>query len=108
MASTKIIAVYGATGRQGESVVRSLLANKSNEFTVRCLTSDANSDKAKEFASKGVEVIEVHPTNEKFQIDLRQALEGSWGLFINVDSINPVSHTPLHLCRVRRIAHVNF
>ena len=47
MSEKKIIAVLGATGAQGGGLVRSILADKSGDFSVRALTRDVNSDKAK-------------------------------------------------------------
>ena len=43
--SKKIIAVMGATGRQGGGTVDALL--KDGTFAVRAITRDAGSDKAK-------------------------------------------------------------
>ena len=43
--SQKIIAVVGATGRQGAGMIDALL--KDGTFAVRATTRDVNSDKAK-------------------------------------------------------------
>lgn len=55
--SKKIIAVTGATGAQGGGLVRAILADKSGEFTVRAITRKPDSDKARELAKLGVEVV---------------------------------------------------
>lgn len=57
----KIIAVIGATGIQGGSVIKSILGDPAMaaNWTVRGLTRDASKDAAKELASQGVEVVEV-------------------------------------------------
>ena len=47
MADKKVIAVLGATGAQGGGLVRAILNDKSGEFSVRALTRDVNSPKAK-------------------------------------------------------------
>ena len=63
MSEKKIIAVLGATGAQGGGLVRSILADKSGDFTARALTRDVNSDKAKALADLGDEVVAVDIDN---------------------------------------------
>ena len=55
--SKKIIAVAGATGAQGGGLTRAILEDPNGGFTVRALTRDANSDKAKALARAGAEVV---------------------------------------------------
>jgi len=50
----KIVAVIGVTGNQGKSVVASLL--RTGTYTVRALTRDPTSDKAKLLAAQGIEI----------------------------------------------------
>jgi uncharacterized protein YbjT (DUF2867 family) len=57
MAGNKIIAVVGATGAQGGGVVRAILNDTGGGFTARALTRDATSDRAKDLARLGVEVV---------------------------------------------------
>ena len=57
MAEKKIIAVVGATGAQGGGLVRAILNDKNSGFTVRAITRDVQSDKAKELAAPGAEVV---------------------------------------------------
>jgi uncharacterized protein YbjT (DUF2867 family) len=57
MAEKKIIAVAGATGAQGEGLVRAVLSDKNAAFTVRAITRDVQSDKAKGLAALGTEVV---------------------------------------------------
>ena len=57
MADKKMIAVMGATGAQGGGLVRAILNDKSSPFTVRALTRDVNSDKARALAAQGAEVV---------------------------------------------------
>ncbi len=55
--SKKIIAVFGATGAQGGGVARAILNDNNSEFTVRAITRDPHSDKAKDLANMGAEVV---------------------------------------------------
>ena len=55
--SNKTIAVVGATGAQGGGLVRAILADPNGGFAARALTRDADSDKAKALAARGVELV---------------------------------------------------
>ena len=55
----KIIAVFGATGAQGGGLARAILNDKQSEFSVRAITRDPSSDKAKELASLGAKVLQI-------------------------------------------------
>ena len=78
MSGKKVIAVLGATGAQGGGLVRSILNDKSGEFTARALTRDVNSDKAKALAALGAEVAAVDIDNEE---SLRKAFDGAYGVY---------------------------
>ncbi|KAH8692616.1 hypothetical protein BGW36DRAFT_399447 [Talaromyces proteolyticus] len=56
---SKLITVFGATGNQGGSVVRAILADAtlSREFKIRGVTRDTSKPAAKALAEKGVEVV---------------------------------------------------
>lgn len=55
---SKIITVFGATGNQGGSVIKHLLADPvlSKEFKVRGITRDVTKPAAKSLSDKGVEM----------------------------------------------------
>ncbi|KAH7011457.1 hypothetical protein EDB80DRAFT_891270 [Ilyonectria destructans] len=91
MSSTKLITVYGATGSQGGSVVTSLLQNKSNAFSLRGITRNPNSDKAKALTSQGVEVVKADGFVKE---QLIEAFRGSWGVFVNTNSDDPAVNQP--------------
>lgn len=61
---SKLITVFGATGNQGGSVIRALLADSilSKEFKIRGITRDSTKPAAKELAGKGVELMSVSVT----------------------------------------------
>ena len=78
MTQKKIIVVFGSTGAQGGGVVRAILNDSNSEFAVRAVTRDPNSDKAKELAKMGAEVV-------KGEIDdlqsLKRILSGAYGAY---------------------------
>jgi len=78
MADKKIIAVVGATGAQGGGLVRAILSDKSGGFTARALTRDVKSDKAKELAKLGAEVVAADVDDLE---SLKRAFNGAYGAF---------------------------
>jgi uncharacterized protein YbjT (DUF2867 family) len=74
----KIIAVVGATGAQGGGLARAILADPDGGFTVRALTRKPDSDKARELAAKGAEVVAADL--DDFE-SLRRAFTGAHGVF---------------------------
>jgi uncharacterized protein YbjT (DUF2867 family) len=73
--NNKIIAVTGATGQQGGTVARKLLADG---WKVRALTRDADKPAAKELASLGAEVVAGDMEN---RAELDAAFKGASGVF---------------------------
>ena len=78
MTDKKIIAVVGATGAQGGGMVRAILGDKDSQFSVRALTRNANSDKAKKLAALGAEVVEADVNDVE---SLKKAFAGAYGAF---------------------------
>jgi uncharacterized protein YbjT (DUF2867 family) len=78
MENKKIIAVVGATGAQGRGVVNAILNDSEQKFAVRAITRNAGSEKAKELASKGVEVVEADVNSKE---SLKKAFKGAYGAF---------------------------
>ena len=78
MAEKKIIAVAGATGAQGGGLVRAILNDKSGGFSARALTRDVGSDKARELARLGAEVV---PADVDDPESLKKAFRGAYGGF---------------------------
>ncbi len=78
MAEKKVIAVAGATGAQGGGLVRAILADPAGGFAVRAITRDVNSDKARELAGLGAEVVAADVDDEA---SLARALKGAWGAY---------------------------
>lgn len=61
MTDKKLIAVFGATGNQGGSVVQTFLhdAKLKDEWSVRGVTRDVTKDSSKKLAAQGVDVVSV-------------------------------------------------
>lgn len=78
MAAKKIITVFGATGAQGGGLVRAIATDSNSEFSVRAVTRDPNSDKAKALAAIGAEVVYGDLGNTK---SVHDALAGAYGAF---------------------------
>jgi len=57
MTDKKIIAVVGATGAQGGGLVRAIVSDQGGGFPARALTRNVTSEKAKELARLGAEVL---------------------------------------------------
>ncbi|WP_027136699.1 NmrA/HSCARG family protein [Gaetbulibacter saemankumensis] len=74
MKTTKTIAIFGATGAQGGGLARAILADPSSEYTVRAVTRNANSEKAKALSGLGAEIIEADLNNPD---SIKKALNGA-------------------------------
>jgi uncharacterized protein YbjT (DUF2867 family) len=78
MASKKIITVFGVTGAQGGGLARSILHDTNSEFSVRAVTRNANSDKAKELSKLGAEIITADVDDAAA---VERALDGAYGAY---------------------------
>ena len=78
MSAKKMITVFGATGAQGGGLVRAIATDPGSEFTARAVTRDPNSDKAKELAALGAEVVYGDLGDEA---SVHKALAGAYGAF---------------------------
>jgi uncharacterized protein YbjT (DUF2867 family) len=79
MTDKKTIAVIGATGGQGGGLVRAILADPQGPFTVRAITRSAASERARQLAETGAEVVEADLADEA---SLRKAFDGAYGAFV--------------------------
>ena len=74
------IVVIGATGKQGGSVVTSILNDPAatDRFQIRAVTRDTGKDNAKKLAARGVEVVQADLNDVA---SLRKAISGAYGVF---------------------------
>jgi uncharacterized protein YbjT (DUF2867 family) len=78
MNSKKIIAVVGATGAQGGGLARAILDDPEKLFHARALTRNPHSDKAKELARLGAEVVEANLDDLE---SVKRAFRGAYGAY---------------------------
>jgi uncharacterized protein YbjT (DUF2867 family) len=78
VAEKKTIAVAGATGAQGGGLVRAILSDASGGFAARALTRNVNSEKARELARLGAEVVEANVEDLE---SLKKAFKGAYGAY---------------------------
>ena len=78
MNTKKTIVVVGATGAQGGGLVRAILNDPDHEFNVRAITRDVSTDKAKELAKLGAEVVAANVDDVE---SLKKAFQGAYGAY---------------------------
>jgi uncharacterized protein YbjT (DUF2867 family) len=78
MAGKRIIAVMGATGSQGGGLVRAILNDVNGGFAARAVTRDVNSEKARELAKLGAEVVAADVDDVE---SLTSAFAGAYGAY---------------------------
>ena len=78
MSNKKIIAIIGATGAQGGSVINAILNDSSNNFAVRAITRDSTKPNAQKLQERGCEVVEADLSNKD---SLQKAFEHAYGVF---------------------------
>ena len=74
----KTIAVVGATGAQGGGLVRAILADPTGGFAVRAVTRDVGTEKAREIAKLGAEVVAANVDDVE---SLKRAFRGAHGAY---------------------------
>jgi uncharacterized protein YbjT (DUF2867 family) len=78
MPDKKIITIFGATGAQGGGLAHAILDDPQSAFSVRAATRDPESDKAKELAQKGAEIVKADLDDVE---SIKKALEGAYGAY---------------------------
>ncbi|KAI8930864.1 hypothetical protein NX059_011881 [Plenodomus lindquistii] len=77
----KTVLILGATGTQGGSIAN-LLVQYPEQYQVRCLTRNPDSDKARALAAKGAQLVKADLTVPS---TLPEAFRGVWGVFAVTD-----------------------
>jgi uncharacterized protein YbjT (DUF2867 family) len=80
MSAKKVLVIFGATGGQGGSVIKSILADPkaAQQFQIRAVTRDVSKPAAKDLESKGCETVAAD-LNDKASVTT--ALKGAYGVF---------------------------
>ncbi|KAL7935857.1 putative hscarg dehydrogenase [Trichoderma chlorosporum] len=86
----KIIAIIGATGTQGGSIISALQNNPA--YKLRALTRNPDSDKAKTLAAQGIEVVAADVKDES---SLEKAFSGASVIFAVTDFFEPFDKVSL-------------
>lgn len=89
-----IVLVFGATGSQGGSVVRALLA-ENTDFLVRAVTRDASSEKAKALAALDPARVEVVEADNNKPESLPAVFEGAQAAFLLTNFWDPTTTSEL-------------
>ncbi|KAK4121183.1 NmrA-domain-containing protein [Parathielavia appendiculata] len=78
---SNILTVFGATGIQGGSVIRAVLADTelSKTFKIRAVTRDVSSNSAQALSKQGIEVVTADMSSPA---SLSKALEGTHTIFL--------------------------
>lgn len=74
----KLLTIFGATGAQGGGLARAILNDPQSEFSVRAVTRDPGSDKAKALAAMGAELF---PGDVDDPAAVAAAMQGAYGAF---------------------------
>ena len=82
--SRPIIAIFGATGKQGGSVIKSILGDSAtaSKYTLRGITRDVSKPAAKALTEQGVEMVAADLND---QASVQKAVEGAYGVFAVTD-----------------------
>jgi uncharacterized protein YbjT (DUF2867 family) len=78
MTTTRCIAVFGATGAQGGGLARAILDDPDGGFSVRAITRNVGSDKAKALAAAGAEVVAADLDDTASVV---RAMQGAYGAY---------------------------
>lgn len=78
MPQKKLITIFGATGAQGGGLARAILSDSNSEFSVRVVTRDPDSDKARVLAAMGAEIVQADLADPA---SVQKAMTGAYGAF---------------------------
>ncbi|KAF8472850.1 NMRAL1 protein [Kalaharituber pfeilii] len=81
MSDKKVLVIFGATGKQGGSIIQSIQDDPrtASTFAIRGITRDANKPNALALKEKGVEVVTADMEDKE---SLKKALKGAYAVFV--------------------------
>jgi len=84
MTSRKLLTVFGATGDQGGSVIKTVLSHPElkQKYSLRGITRDPSSSKSQALTSQGVEMVQANLDDLD---SLKAAARGAYGVFGTTD-----------------------
>ncbi|KAJ5369758.1 NmrA family transcriptional regulator [Penicillium cataractarum] len=102
---SKLITVFGATGQQGGSVIRTILSDESlsKEFKIRGITRDTSKLEAQALVKQGVELVSADMTSKD---SLVNAIQGSHSVFLVTTPAWGVAGSTAELDHGRNVADV--
>ena len=111
MGNQRVIAIVGATGAQGGGLARSILADRAGEFTVRAITRDVDSGKARALAAAGAQVVAADLADPD---SVRRAFDGAYGAYcvtfywnhMSPDQERAEAHAMADAARDAKLQHV--
>ncbi|KAL2857310.1 hypothetical protein BJY01DRAFT_202597 [Aspergillus pseudoustus] len=101
----KLITVFGATGQQGSSVIRTILQDEilSKEFRIRGISRDVSKPQAQTLLQQGVELVQADMSSKE---SLAIALEGSHSVFLVTTPAWGVQGSDAELVHGKNVADV--
>ncbi|KAJ5780607.1 hypothetical protein N7457_005767 [Penicillium paradoxum] len=102
---SKILAIFGATGQQGSSVLNHVVNDPelSQQYKIRAITRDINSEKAQQLKHKNIEVVEGDVTSSD---SLAKALAGVHTVYAMTTPSLGADAFDVELGNAKRIADV--
>lgn len=100
---SKLLAVFGATGQQGGSVINSVLKDPElcEQYRIRALTRDISKPASKALQEKGADVVAA---NNDDKVSLQRALQGAYATFVNIATIYEAGGREIELRQGKLIA----
>ena len=102
--NSKVIAILGATGKQGCAVIKAFhsLCGDPSQYKLRAITRDANSRRSQSLMSSGLvdEIFQADVTQEK---SLLRAFEGCYGAFVVSDNKLETGYAAKEMAALRNV-----
>ncbi|CAG8083889.1 unnamed protein product [Penicillium salamii] len=102
---SKLITVFGATGKQGGSVIRTILQDEtlSKEFRIRGISRDTSKPAAQALFKQGVELVSADMSSKE---SLIKAIQGSHSVFLVTTPAWGVAGSDAELIHGKNVADV--